>query len=561
MKTATPRKFALILGVAFAALLATPDQAQAGTKEVVAIANQLNPGSPLTTKAADVIIARQRILNANTTDLSNAVIGAIGFVANNKLNPGIIAGEALKGAGAGAPTIGDQLAMDIRANLGNANGTFPKINLDVAKFAGTAALTAATSIGANPAQIPAFIAEFTENPPGGTFANAFAIAIAKAAAKSTTAVGAILGGRALNPDFLTDLDLIDLANQAITEKALAKSSQQIAQYVSETAVDAADFALKLAVRATNTKFIIQIATGTTVSNPGDAALIVDGLFNANQLASPVYLAAVKNSTKMASSVALVASAEQVQPVAVAFSSRIGLVNPATGKVVGISQKSVAALTKALVLGLTNRPTQNMTTNGDNRTNRIDEIGEIAAYLLNGIKTLPDFQGTDNAGVPLVGSKLTAAVKRSVALVTSLVKTAISSAAKVHRDVAGGELVIPTRGTTVKAPIFQATVAGDVAGSVALTLNSLGAGAFGPGVFQAIVNALTLDPKIGTKVAGSSKTLFNLDGTPRTIGDVVKVAFAAGINNTGNASMIYEDGTMAANAIDVVMGAETDVRSR
>lgn len=539
MKPASIRRFTLILSVALAGIFVVPE-ALAGRREVAAITSQLPLGTTIDT--------------ATDAELSNAVILAIGDPANRRLNPATIAGEALKGA-ITAMNIGDQLAQDIQANLANPNGTFPKINADIRKFAGTAARIAATGIGANPTQIPTFIAVFTANPPDPNFPNANAITIAKFAAQSPTAVGAILGGRALNPDIATDDDLISLANQAITERPLARSAQQISQYLSDSVVDAADFAFRVVGKDSNKRYIVQIATGTTASNPTRASAVVDAMFAGNAIESPVFGAAVKSAPRLAASVALVADAEDVQAVGVALAQRIGLVNGATGKVVGIAQSRINSIATGLVKGLALRATASGADNllRNSRKNRIDEIGETTAYLFNAVSTLPVFANT--------GTR--ASLRQAVNIVTGLIKTAIRAAAKVHRDIA---LVPPqnARATSTKDGLFQATVADDVAGSVAQTLRSLGTNAFGAGVYDAIFAALTASNS-GTKIAGRSRTTYDVGDGAKPLAQIVRDALIDGLDPmSATASIYYEDGTqpgLAYGPVGMINEPETDIRNR
>lgn len=548
MKTAAPRKFILLAGIAIACLSTSP--LQAGTKEIAAINSQLaliTPGATIGT--------------ATTADLSTATVNALKSDANKSLNPSTIAGEALKGAGSNAAGIGTQLATDVLANIGVLTGSFPKIALNLKGFVGGAAVTASTSTGANAAQVPSFAAAFIANIAGSNdtnLRNAAAISTAEQATKSTTAIGAILGGRNFNGDLDTAQERIDLAKTALADKKLTKASQQIAQYVGDAVVDddeAASFALAVVkgvgtttTPSGNSKYIVQIATGTSTSNPSAASKVVDAMFDGvtGNLAvvpasiSPFFTAAVKNAKNLASKVGFVADTEQVQAVGVALGSRVGLTNtdPGTGKVktVGISQSSVSALAKGLVLGLTTRPTRNsVTTNGDNRANRIDEIGEVGAYLLNSIKSLPVFQVDSTANR-----------KNAPKLVTSLLKTIISASAKVWSD-AQFALTGNTKKSVVKDTAFQSSVADDASGGIGLTLFSL-QGQINAQIFASIKASLTA-ANAGTKIAG------------KTLGPTVLAALTAGINNTGNSSQIYEDGTIAANAIDVISSAETDIRAR
>lgn len=581
MKTVALRRSTLILAAALGSILLTPHEASAGTTELKALATQLNGG---TLPSTDLNALAAFIKSKTSTEVANAVVALI------QLKPtaaAAYAGEALKRAD--DSDFGTVLGQTLNANAATLPSIFNAVPGDAvktaaakAKFIGTSAKNAATSTGAFAEWIDEFARELTAT-------NQEAYDAAKSATASKTAVGLIVASRTLDPALNTDALRLDLAQKALLPKnvttggqGLTASAQEIARYVGDAVapINVPQFtrdltATSVTIGTKTTQPLLAklplIVTGTATSNPSVASNIVDAMFDGvnppanltipTASATSLFLATVKNATKLATGVGFIADAEQVQAVGVALGSRIGLMTTDTGKtkIVGIKQTSVSTIAKSLVLGLTTRPGRNLATNnGDNRANRIDEIGEVGAYLLNAIKNLPVFQGKDTAGNPLTGTKLTAAGKQATALVTGLLKTIITSSAKLHRDVAGTEIGTQ-KATLVKTPTFQAQVADDVAGSVGLTLFSL-QGAIDPNIFMAIKLALTTDPKIGTKIAGSSKTPYNIDGTPRTIGDLVKNALAIGINNTGNVSQIFEDGTTG-DFIDVINSAETDIRSR
>ncbi len=573
MNTLTLRKFALILGVAFASHLATPE-AHAGNSEIIAIGNKL--GTTLVgTTSEKVAAARARIQAATDTALSTAVRQAYVDTANSKLSPAVIAGEALKGA-VTATNIGTQLATDLLLDLANPTlatvGLYPKITANVQKFVGTSSKTAATSTGANPAQIPTYAAGFIARAGIDVInRNAEAIAIASFASGSPTAIGAIIGGRTLNGDaeVTGDVKLVGLANQAINSKKLTSSAQQIAQYVGDAATLAPQFTVALLIstnsaNSANTRFTTKIATGVTTSNPTVASEILSAMFQNDNTSGTVFLATVKNVSTLAKNLGLVSDAEEVSQVAAEFGARVGMLNPSTGKVVGIAQSKINTIAKGLVAGLATRATGTGIDNllRNSRTNRIDEIGEVGAYLFNAIKALPVFANTSTKS----------SIKQAPSIITGLIKTIISASLKVHRDIAS---VPPTsaKATTTKDGLFQATVADDVAGSVAQTIRVLGPTAFGaagPGlvsIYDAILAALT-KPTAGTSIAGKSKTTYDIDQSgplpAMTISQLVQTALASGLNDTNNASIIYEDGTqplLAQGPVGLITEPETDIRSR
>ena len=604
MKSNSLSRSVLILGLAFTGLLIAPHQAAAGTAELKAIAAQLNGGTlPLGTNGKPATTT-ELITFVNTKTSQQQSDAVIVLMKTKNASAAAYSGEILKDSTKSdfGTVFGQALNAD-QANLGfifnNPSTDAIKAAATKAKYIGTSAKLAATGTGAFAEWIDEFAYQLTSN-------NQNAYDSAKNATASKTAVGQLIGSQTLNNRNTTDALRLDLAQRAMLAKnvvlggtgvpgqGLSASAQEIARRVgaavssgtiAQFTRDLVATSVTIGTKANQQPLLAQlplIVTGTATSNSATAGAIVNAVFDgvngnlnvATTAISQVFKAAVKNASKMATNVSLVADAEQVQAVAVALGSRIGITNTDLAstsktktKVIGIAQGSINTLVKGLVLGLTNRPSVATNNNGDNRTNRIDEIGEVGAYLMNAIKNLPDFQGKDNAGAPLTGSKLTAASKRSVTIVTSLIKTIITDSAKVHRSVASadaktpGELVIPATGTLVKAPVFQATVADDVAGSVAQTIRSIGIAGFGPGIYDAIKNALLLDPKIGTKLAGKSTTHFTVGPVPRTISELVTNALTAGFNLPATANVIYEDGTIAANANDIINNAETDIRNR
>ena len=632
MKSVASPKFALILSLALAGLFATPQQATAGTTELKALAKQLNGGIQ-PEPSRDLNTAINFIQSKTGAEVAAAVIAIV----KTKTTPAAAtaaakayAGEALKRSddpGFGT-TLGQafnaEAANPLFAGIFNASTDPVKKAAAKASFIGTAAKLASTSTGAYAEWIEGFARELVAT-------NQEAYDAARVAIGSKTAAGRIIASREGSTDVDSDTERVDLVQRALLAKStkasisgqsLSAAAQEIAMFVGESADDPAKFAHDvIAVSVTTGTKTTQpllaklqlIATGTVASNPDKARDIVDALFN-NQgtvglngvTADPFFAATVKVAAKLATSVALVADAEQVEAVGEVLGSHIGqlITNPTTGKkkVAGIAQTQVNAIAKGLVLGLTNRtvlPTYGATTVAtrlteaqilarglltqqqidtlkltNSRTNRLDEIGEVGAYLLNSIQGLAVFKGTDINGVALTGAKLTAAGKQAAALVSGLIKTIITSSAKVSIDVAG--LDLGTQKATlalVKAPIFQATAAEDAAGSIALTLRSLES-LMDPTVYGLVKAALTATG-VGKKIAGSARATFKIDSNlDRTIATLVEDALKTVLNDTDTGSTLrakyakYEDGTQnGANGTDnYAMGPfggvsepETDIR--
>jgi hypothetical protein len=514
-------------------------QGHAGTKEINAIVAKLPAG--------------KTIASATDSELSQAVVLAIADQINIRLNPATIAGEALKGA-VTATNIGNALATQILAALATpagTTGTFPKIAANPQKFVGNASATAATGTLPNPEQIPAWAAVFIAQK-AEIDRNLEAITIAKAAIKSKTAVGAVTGGRTLNPDLDTDDERIAFANQALAQ--LGKSAQQIAAYVGQAAADSPYFASLLTAASTNTKYVVQIATGTTSTNPTDASDIIEALFASDNIASLVFKATVKNATKLATNVSKVADAEEVGQIGETLGARVGLIDPITTKVVGIKQSTVNAIAKGLVLGLTTRATAGLALNS--QFNRRDEVVEVGAYLLNSIKGLPVFNVSSTANQ-----------KGAANLIIGLMKTIVTNSLKVYSDT-------PTKPSkpVQSNPQFKAIVAEDLAGTIGLTLRFLQS-SFDPAIFAAVQTAL-LNPNIGAKIAGKSKTTYTVDGQTKTLAAFITDALntvlsdaEANLTTLDTKYAKYENGTNPVYAQGIfndptrgpINDAETDIR--
>lgn len=565
MKTNSLSRTALILSTAIAAVVANPQQASAGIAELKAIATQLNGGTAPIGATTETQL-RTFINTKTSTQQSTAVIT---LMKSKSAAAAAYSGEILKSSD--KSDFGTVFGQAINADQANLSFIFAT-SAAKAKFIGTSAANAATGSGAFAEWIDDFAYELAST-------NADAYAAAKSASKSKTAIGLVVASQTLNGRNNTDALRLDLAQRALlgskvtlggtglSGQGLTASAQEIARYVGDSvsAVTIAQFTRDLVATSVTVgtktqqpflKVIPLIVTGAATSNSASAATIVNSVFdyNSNQTIptiSPVFASAVKSADKIAAGVSLVSDAEQVQEVATTLGTRVGLTNTTLGKakVIGIPQTKIASIVKGLVLGLTNRPTTATNVSGDTRANRLDEIGEVGAYFINAIKNLPDFQGKDMAGNALTGKPLVAAQKKAAGLVTTLIKAIVANSAKVHVSAAQGEVIKPDKKGINKAPLFQAAVADDAAGSVAQTIRSIGTAGFGSGVFDAIKAAL-LNPKVGTTIAGKTNAV------------AVNAALNTAFNDTALANSIYEDGTIAANAIEGTLNhPETDKRNR
>jgi hypothetical protein len=134
------RKTALGLA-ATCVFLGTSVSALAGAAEFTALNTQLGGSKTL-----------NKVATANTTDLVAAVNAVI--TANPGFKPGVVMGEALKGAGSNAPDIGAVLGVQVNAT--------PATELTVAT---DAIKTAGSGKGLNVSQVPSFTAALLGSQP------------------------------------------------------------------------------------------------------------------------------------------------------------------------------------------------------------------------------------------------------------------------------------------------------------------------------------------------------------------------------------------------------------
>ena len=416
--------FLALSGIAAFCWLISTGSVFAGSQEVTALNAALSP---------------QTIQTATGDQLAAAVVTVIN--GNAAFKPGVVAGEALKGAGSSAPDAGSKIA----------NATLPlaSVAADKIKYAADAVKTAGTKTGANVAQVPGFIQPIVDT-------DADAVAIAKKIPTVKSGVGAIFGGRAL--DLTTDAAKLALGNLALTKtNGLLAATQSIAQFIADTVADSDQFAHDLSLA--NLKQTTKIAPGVTAADPTNAGQIVRSIVSDAALSSVLAKAA-----SLAKGVALVADIEQVQVVGTAIGEKIG-----SG---GIGLSKVNSIAKALVQGITKRAT---TASGPNRLdNKEDEIGEIGAYFMNAIATNAAFDSATAIGA-----------KKAAKVVVGLLKT-IVKASKSKTD------------TTLRG-----LSAADVSGSVALTVKLIGeTSGISAVVAQAIKDKLT-NPNTAKKIVGKA----------------------------------------------------------
>jgi len=340
MNYALPRTSFLAIGVAAAGLFATPTASfAADTKELAALKTALGSSD---------------VAGADPQALADAVVAA--SVANPKLNIGNIAGEALK---YNVDDPGDEIAAELQAAVTDPNA--------LSKAAANAAVRASTKTAANAVNVPDFIASLVNS-------DEDAYVIARQATKSTTAIGAVVGGRALDYVGGTDAAEVTLAQVAFGDKKLKKAVQQISQYTSINVNDSAAFASSLATDSN----VQKVATGVAAGNPTDANDIVDTLINGSLGAT-----VVKQSAKIAKSVGLVADVEQVSLMAETFGLKV-------------TSKAANSTAKALVQAISGRAQLFGSSDGttDNTVgNKAEEVGEIVATFIATIQQNSAIQPT------------------------------------------------------------------------------------------------------------------------------------------------------------------------
>lgn len=558
MKKVSLKRSTLVFGLALGGLLAAPSQSHAGPAQLLAIAKAINPAATATT--ADSIIK-----GASSATLSTAVINII--KTQTAANAALYVGEALKRSN--DADFGTQLGGDIFA-AGAAQ--LPKIfaatnNVNAAKdrttfltFVGASAKAAATGTAPNSEYLQDFAAKLISNDPDAYDAARFAIA-------SKTAAGAIVGGRVSvnsSAQLTTDADKQTLVTKALLAKStvtggqgLGAAAQEIMRYVTGSINSANVTTFTQNILNTSvpngTKpptqpllaSIATIAPGAVAGSPLVANEILTGLFgNAaydtltkKVTGTPLALATVKNAAKLATGIGAVADTEQYSFLAGTFGDKIAnKVLPST---------TVVGIVKSLVTGMVKKP---LPTGGvllgqdrNNAANRADEVAEIAVYMLNALSGNAAGTGTAVGGLDLfkpgaTPAKTTANAKAALALVNNIIKTAINS----YTLKVGKVLTFDPQ-----------TVAADVAGSVALTLNSMQSkGLIDSSIYESIKASLLL-PKSGIAINKLQAT-------------AVTAALTAGFAPNPQNNTRFEDGTNLALQIGGagtggITEPETDIR--
>ena len=471
MSHAQPPRFvpslrSVLLGaIASVALFSATTPAFAGTKEADAVRLALPPGVTF--------------LTATGAQLSAAVTTAAGTKPK-----GVFLGEALRNA-----------TQDVGAGLA-AGITDPKV-------AAAAIKTAGSGKTPNVTNVPNFSRQFTAGVKTAT------IALAELVTSTKAGVGAVLGGFAssLPASVAGDTERLTLLNSS---RKLLASVQQIAQFVGVSAFNPVTFASQGATA--DSKNAVKILTGVSAAKPTQAGAIVEG--SKTLVASKAAL--------FAKGVGAVVDIEQVQKVGVALASVVTK-SSALIQVAGALGKAIAAKPTTTLGSLTNPAADGSATpsNVDYRnrlSNKVDELGELAAYMLNAgkVANLADFADGKKAS------------KFAFGLISSIVKSAKLSAASAAKA-----------GTPV--PDLSAILS-YVYGSVVLTLK----GYIVPPIPGGINAALTdlndpsklkglagLDGKTGLDVAGLQGLWLaaTVAGTRFENGGVAQTTGVGGINLT------------------------------
>jgi hypothetical protein len=481
-------------------LAATSTSAFAGAAEYAALNEKLG-GS----KTVDVV----------ATASASQLAAAISFFytpANNpkKLNPAIIAGEALKRSL--LPNAGTVVAGTFP---GSGNITYGTKVLQKNDFASFAIKTTATGAGLTVVAVPSFTAALV-----ATDDEAKAIALLVKASK--VAVGAVFQGRAseLGSDALKQA----LANAVLTDKNYSAAVVEIATGVATQVADPVAYTRALVNNTLNAKNIVKIIPGIVAGKPTSAGVITaEALTNATYSTAGASSPIIKAAAALALSIGKVADIEQIQKVGQAIAAEIPKTTTVKGKAVpNIKLAASTTIVKTLAAAIAAKP---FAATGANRTdNKADELGELAAYFIKSLSTSAEFTATKvvkGVTVAVTADKIVATILKNV--------------------VAGGKAIkVGAKGlppTKADVDAYVTKLAAYVAGSVALTIKNLPAVTADQIAWKlSITNALTATA-FAKSVAGA------LNET------AVKTAISTALNGTSGPTQ-YEDG-------NIVIGAITD----
>ncbi len=479
-----------LLGLAAAAvLLATSSSAFAGKAEIDALNAQLAP---------------KTIATATSQELANAVVFFTN-PANNpkKLNPGTIAGEALKGATtADAGTVIGAALAGVTFPV-----TFGTKTLTKDQYSTAAIKATASGKGATVAQVPGYTQAL--------YTPAQAVELAKLVKGTKKAPGAVLQGGASN---INDADsAVETAakatylNGAVSLKEFASAIQDISRGVAVT-VDAG-----FSVLFTNTvvtanagdKNVPKVITGIVEGKPTDAGAITDAALNGKAADSVIGKAVIG----LSKTIGAVADIEQIQKVGEAMAKRsiveAGAKITTAKTIITNLAKAIGAKPFASLIG--GKGSDPLLATADatlvKNSEKADELGELAAYFINAL--LPSTQF--------------AALKDDAArakLIADLTKAVVTNGKLADKA---------TKPTTADKDAYTKLLGVYVAGSVALTI---GASSVTPELKTAVKAALD---KIAKGLAGKGNDQLVLDAIADAIDGTV----------AGNR---FENGTIALNPL-------------
>ena len=480
-------------------LLSSGTSAFAGAGEFTALNEKLG-GSKLVNKVA----------TATSAELASAVLFFTNPVNNpKKLNPGAIAGEALKGAGSNALDAGTQIAAAVSGAFPITYGTK---TLDKTQFATFAIKTTGTGKGATVAQVPALTV--------GLFNSTEAVSLAILVKGTKGAAGAVIQGGA--SQLASDALKSTYANDRLAAKDFSAVVQDVAKGVAATVADPIAFTNALVSAPANAKILLKIIPGIVAGKPTNAGAITNAA-----LTNPTYstLGAkspiIAGAATLAKTVGAVADIEQIQKVGAAIAAQIPIVTTIAGKpvpniklskassIVATLAKAIAAKPFASLLG--GKGTDPALATADaalvKNSEKADELGELAAYFINAIIPSAELTSSKDPGKIIAG----------------LLKAVIGGGKL------GDKTTKPTKDDIAK---YTALMAQYVAGSVALTVSNLPAGALKTSITAALTKA-----GFAKGLAGASNE--------------ASITAAINLGLTGVTGGRFENG------FDVVTGALTD----
>lgn len=448
MRPATPRFVRTALGlIAAASFISAGPSAFAGKAELTILEAQL--GKPVGTATSD--------------ELAAAVV-AIAQANTSKKNPGVIAGEALRGAGSAALDAGEKISAAVLAAFPT---TIPFGTKTLSKndFAAAAIKTTGSGKPITLVQVPDFAAGFfTEATVNETKPLAILVKGTKGAA------GAVIqGGASL---ITTDANKAIFARDAVADKAFSSVIQDVTKGVAVTVTDIVGFTDALVSAPANAKNLLKIIPGIAAGQPTAAGAIVTEAFE-NPLYAPQGSKSpiVKGASTLAKTIGALADIEQIQKVGEAIAKQIPITTlQGTKQVPNIKLSQATGIASTLAKAIAAKP---FAATGANRTdNKADELGELAAYMISAMSTSAEFTATK------VVKGVTVAANADK-IVTGLLK-AIVTGGKAIKTGAGG-----TAPTKADVAAYLTKLASYVSGSVALTVSNLPAGPIKDSIIAAL----------------------------------------------------------------------------